>query len=57
MSLPTPMEVMTERCEKLQRMLAERDDYIRSLEFWQNCRKEIPELALKAARMGPEVYS
>jgi len=55
MSLPTPMEVMTERCEKLKRMLAERDEYIRTLEFWQNCRKEIPELALKATLLGAEV--
>lgn len=57
MSVRTPMEIMTERCAKLRRELAERDDYIRTLEFWQNCRKEIPELALEATRLGPEVHS
>jgi len=64
MSLPTPMELMTEKYERAQRVIAERnriiaeqDQLIKTYEFWQNCRKEFPELALKATRMGPEVYS
>ena len=64
MSLRTPMEMMTEKYERAQRviaernrMIAERDELIKTYEFWQNCRKEIPELALKATLLGAEVSS
>ena len=54
MSLPTPMEVMTEKYERAQRHIAELKKLIQDMESGR-VDLENPERALDAVRLGAEV--